>query len=310
MSSVIRGSLALTACALVSACGDGGGSSVNSTPAPTPTPTPAAFTSFANVSAGVPATVTGITREGSLVVTSAGAIPSGNVSQPVEATGSVTFTVNSARQITALTVTGAQSSVSFDTSSNAASILVSGVAVATALSNATGSNQAIYMDPYAVGFNYQTFGVWGSGLVPGSTGKFGAISVGVKTATSAVPTTGSATFHGYAGVIYTDTAGTAYRYGANATFNTNFANRTIAFATSGDGATRIADNVAVSVTGSITGNLTYAAGANTFNGTLSGLSMSGAAAGAFYGPSANELGGTFMISGAGGALVGGFGGKQ
>lgn len=304
-SPSLRASACAISCILVSACGGGGSSGgVNSTPAP------AAFTSFANVASGVSTTISGSTREGSLAVTSSGAIPAGTVSQSTEATGSVAFTVNNAKQITALTVNGAQSSVSFDTSSTPAAIYVGGIAIATALSNASGSNQAIYLDPYAVGFNYQSFGVWGSGLVAGATGKYGAISAGVKTSTSAVPTTGSATFRGYAGGIYTDTGGSAYRYGANATFNTNFANRTIAMTTTADGLTRIVDNVPFSVASSITGNFSYSAGSNTFNGTLSASGMAGSAAGAFYGPTASELGGTFMISGSGGALVGGFGAKQ
>ncbi|MBC2652354.1 transferrin-binding protein-like solute binding protein [Novosphingobium aerophilum] len=301
----------ISACAALSACGDGGsGSAVVSTPTPTPTPTTPAFTNFASVAANTPTLVNGTTKEGTLSVNSLGGIPSANVSGGTDGTGSVNFTVNANRQITALTVTGAQSNVSFDQTSSAASVFVGTTAIATALSNSTGSNQAIYIDPYAVGFNYQSFGAWGTGLVAGSTGKYGAISAGATTAAASVPTTGTATFRGYAAAIFTNPNGDAFRYGANAAFSVNFANRSVALSTSGDVVTNINTNVAYNWTTPMSGTMTYAAGSNTFSGTLTTSTLTGIGTGSFYGPAATELGGTFVLRGAAGAMVGGFGGKQ
>jgi hypothetical protein len=298
---------------LLSACGGGGGSggSVNSTP----TPPPAAFSGFATVQTGASTLVGGDTREGSLQIENTGAILQQGVTTPTEGTGSATFTLNSARQITGLTISGAQSSVVFDGSSTAETLFRNGVPVATAVYNASGSNQALYGDPYVLGFNYQTFGVWGTGLVTGQSGKFGAISVGAKTNASAVPTTGSVTYRGYAGGIYTD--GATYRYAADATFDVNFGSRSVAFSTRNQTLTSVLTGV-TSATGMLqmSGVMTYGAGATKFSGNLTAngltslLTLSGTGSGTFYGPTANELGGTFFLRGPTTTLVGGFGGKQ
>ena len=296
---------------VLAACGGSGGS-IGSTPTPTPTPTPTtpAFTSFAAVQVNTPTTVPGSTKEGTLVISSTGAIPSANVSDPTSGTGSVTFSVDAQRLIKTLTVTGSQSSASFDQNSLAASIFVGNVPIATALSNQTGSNQAIYIDPYAVGFNYQSFGAWGTGLVAGSTGRYGAISAGAVTPASSVPATGTAIFRGYSAAIFTNPQGEAYRYGADALFNVSFAGRSISLSTSNDIVTNINTNTTFRWTTPMSGTMTWNAGANAFSGTLTTGNMTGTANGTFYGPGAVELGGTYVLKGGLGAMVGGFGGKQ
>ena len=60
----------------------------------------------------------------------------------------------------------------------------------------------------------------------------------------------------------------------------------------------------------LTGTLTYSAGSNQFTGAVanSGSTLSGTATGRFYGPAAQEIGGTFGLTGAGlSAYGGGFG---
>ena len=298
---------------LLSACGGGGGSGggVSSTP----TPPPVSFSSFAAVQAGTSISIAGDTREGSLRIDNTGAILQSDVATPTEGIGSATFTLNSARQLSGLTLTGAQSSVVFDSSSNSETLLRNGIPVATFIYNASGSNQALLGDPYALGFNYQTFGVWGTGLVTGQSGKFGAMSVGSKTSASAVPTTGSVTYRGYAGGIYTE--GAVSRYAADATFNVNFGNRTVAFSTSNQTLTSVLTGI-TSATNmlQISGVMSYGLGSNKFSGNLTAngrtslLPLSGTGSGTFYGPTANELGGTFFLRGPTTTLVGGFGGKQ
>lgn len=294
----------------LAACGGGGGSGggVGSTP----TPPPAQFTSFTNVPANTSTTVSGTTREGTVAVSATGTLPLSGVSNPTEGTGNVTFTVNSQRQATALSIAGASSSASFNSSSIYASLLDrNDRPVGVIVSNSSGSDQAIYADPYVLGFDYQSFGVWGSGLVPSSTGRYGAISVGAETSAATVPTTGNVTFNGFAGGIYVDVNGASYRYGANATFGVNFGTRVIDMTTSGDVLVNIERNTRSFPTSPITARLTYAAGSNSFSGTFqAGTFMSGTGSGKFYGPNARELGGTFFISGSGGKMVGGFGAKQ
>jgi hypothetical protein len=186
-----------------------------------------------------------------------------------------------------------------------------GRVVAAGLSNSSGSDQAIYADPYALGFDYQSFGVWGTGLVSGSTGRYGAISAGAQTSAASVPTSGSANFNGAAGGIYVDTAGTAYRYGAYATFAVNFGTRTVGMTTNSDRIVNINTNAVFNITTPITATMTYTAGSNRFSGNFqAGTFMTGSGSGQFYGPVANELGGTFFISGSSGKIIGGFGGKR
>ena len=311
MKHLAKVGLSVAICSLLSACGGGStGGGVNSTPTP---PAPVQFSNFSAIQTGASTAVSGITREGSVTVSSTGAILESGVTTPTVGTGSATFTLNSARQITGLGIAGAQSNVTFNASnSTSSSLLLNNQAVATSVYNSTGTDQALYGDPYVLGFNYQTFGVWGTGLVAGGTGKFGAMSVGAPTSASAVPTTGSVTYHGYAGGVYT--AGAIWRYAANATFNANFANRTVDFSTSNQTITSVDTNVTVPTTGlQISGTMNYASGSSSFSGNLSATgtyTLTGTGSGTFYGPTANEIGGTFFLRSTLGTLVGGFGGKQ
>ena len=57
--------------------------------------------------------------------------------------------------------------------------------------------------------------------------------------------------------------------------------------------------------------MTYAAGTNTFTGNVTATGLSGTSTGRFYGPSAQELGGVFSLSGAGMEhYAGGYGAKR
>jgi hypothetical protein len=297
------------------ACGGGGsGGSVNSTPPPVSSPVQ--FNTFAAVQANTPTSASGITREGTVSIENTGAILQSGVSTPTEGTGSVTFTLNGSRQATALQISGSQSTVNFNSSNaNSAALMVNGVPVAALLSNASGSEQAIFADPYVLGFNHQTFGVWGTGLVRGATGRVGAISVGNRTSPQAVPTTGSVTYQGVAGGIYTD--GAQYRYAANALFVVDFTNRSINFSTRDQTITDILTNNVIPISYlTIQGVMTYGQNSNVFSGSLTANGqtplrpLSGSGSGVFYGPNANEIGGTFFLRGSTTTLFGGFGGRQ
>lgn len=313
MKSVGKFAVSVAVCSLLTACGGGGsGGGVNSTP----TPPPAGFTSFSNVQASSNTQVDGITREGTAAVSAGGNISPGTVSTPTEGTGTVTFGLDGSRQLKSFSVSGAQSSVSFNSSNSAFSTLtLNGQPVAASAESADGSNVALMADPFALGFNYQSFGVWGTGLVVGSTGKYGAISVGAKTSGSSVPSSGNATFRGYVGGIYT--SGTPVKYSANAVFDVSFANRTVGMVTSNETFTSLGTGTSF-VAGylRITGTMSYTSGSASFSGNLSATGVtannpfSGTGSGAFYGPSANELGGTLFLSSSAGKMVGAFGAKQ
>lgn len=192
--------------------------------------------------------------------------------------------------------------------------------VATGMIKADGSAVAIAAEPQALGWNYQTYGIWVSG---DTAGYAGAVSVGSPTAVTGIPSTGTGNFSGNASGFYLNSAGTdIYFTTANMTATTNFATRSIAFSTSGTTiSTNLTSFVAPSTYGignlNMTGTLTYAAGSNSISGavTASGASansLTGTANGKFFGPSANEIGGTYGLYNAGTSerLIGGFGGKR
>lgn len=192
--------------------------------------------------------------------------------------------------------------------------------IATGMIKADETAVAIAAEPQALGWNYQTYGIWVSG---DTAGYAGAVSVGSPTAVTGIPSTGTGNFFGNASGFYLDSTGRdIYFTTANMTATTDFSNRTIAFSTSGTAISPDLNSfVAPSTYGignlNMTGTLSYAAGANVISGAVtatgaSSNSLSGTANGKFFGPSANEIGGTYGLSNPGTSekLVGGFGGKR
>lgn len=262
-------------------------------------------------------TAGGITQEGTVGVNANGSLS--NVSGATNGTGTVGFIVDQSHYITSLNINGSLSSFTLDASnsSGGVNLYLNGVAVAVAGQNLSGSVQAIYANPLNLGFNYQTFGVWGTGLVPGQTANYGAISGGAVTLAASVPNSGTATFVGVAGGIFSD-AGNPARYASSATFNVDFSNQTIGMQTTGSTLTYLSDpnNVRLVSYLNMSGNFNYSSNTHFFTGSITATGsngstlISGNARGQFYGPSANELGGTFVLSGGSSSLVGGFGAKH
>jgi len=192
--------------------------------------------------------------------------------------------------------------------------------IATGFIRADGTAVAIAAEPQALGWNYQTYGIWVTG---DTAGYAGATSVGSPTAITGIPSTGTGTFTGNASGFYLDRTGTdLYFTTANMTAVANFSTRSVAFSTSGTAISPdLSGFVAPSTYGignlNMTGTLSYAAGTNLISGAVtatgaSSNSLSGTANGKFFGPSANEIGGTYGLSNAGTSerLIGGFGGKR
>jgi hypothetical protein len=93
----------------------------------------------------------------------------------------------------------------------------------------------------------------------------------------------------------------------------------VAFSTSGSTAAATATGAALANPSilNIQGTLNYAGGSNDFSGPVSSLTvtgvaptLAGSARGQFYGPAANEIGGTFALKGVGAeGYLGAFGAK-
>jgi hypothetical protein len=194
--------------------------------------------------------------------------------------------------------------------------------IATGMIKADSSAVAIAAEPQPLGWNYQTYGIWVTG---NTSGYAGATSVGSPTVAGSIPTTGSATFSGNASGFYLNSAGnTIYFTTANMQAVTNFATRSISFSTnttriSPDLVTTFATPSAYGISGNLnmSGTLSYASGSNAITGSVtasgaSANSLTGSVTGRFYGPSAQEIGGTYGLYNAGTSerLIGGFGGKR
>jgi transferrin binding protein len=169
-------------------------------------------------------------------------------------------------------------------------------------------------DAFANGWNYQTFGAWATQTGP-NTLVLSAMSAGNVTPGSAVPTTGLVTFGGFASGYFIDPAGTQFRTGANLFAQVDFQKRAIDFRTTGTEIAKLNTSSFTQLdTLNLSGTLSWTAGQNAFGGPVKSggnPNLNGEANGFFYGPNAQEMGGTYTLQGGGvSRMVGGFGAKQ
>jgi len=173
------------------------------------------------------------------------------------------------------------------------------------------SSIGILGNPYYWGYQYQTYGAWGAWGNVGTGGN--AVSIGALTPSSGIPSSGSAVFSGGSNG-YLISGGYSYITSANMTANVNFATQSVSFATTGTTAVGKIGGTVTDASGSnLAGTMTYASGKNLMTGSVTSTSgMSGSIIANFYGPNANEIGGTYGLTNAtaGNSLVGGFGGKR
>ena len=169
------------------------------------------------------------------------------------------------------------------------------------MESADGENYGFAADPSVIGWDYQTFGGWIDGRGTGS-GRTGAMSVGNATAGSSIPTSGSATFTGFASGTYADSNGEGFVTLANSSVSANFVSRTAILTTSNTQKVSLASGTSSSASNlNLTGTLTYSSATNSLATTSTGLTtqggMSGSANARFYGPNAEEIGGVFAVRG-------------
>jgi hypothetical protein len=287
----------------LTACSSGGGGGVTTT----------AFTSWGAVTAGSTIVATGDSQQGTYTWNSGTGKITGVSIAPQQSGATFTETFDSS---------GVVKSVRFQTASGTNITFTQGVDTfgylninsyfwAIVSPNLLNQNYAIMADPGQIGWNYQSFGVWTTGAGSGS-GTFGAASVGSATPAGSIPTSGSATYNGYAGGRHVASDGTYYYTLASMTTSANFATRQLSFATPYTEQTGDFVTSATNSSLNMTGTLSYAPGSNQFSGSIStDGGMTGTATGRFYGPSAQEIGGTFSATGAGLQSYGGaFGGKR
>lgn len=183
-------------------------------------------------------------------------------------------------------------------------VSISGVGDATQM--------GVIANPYAQGWNYQSFGVWNT-HGPG-TREIASFSFGAPTPASAVPSSGAASFAGRLGAIYVSPGGQASIATADVRVNADFSNRSLGFASSGTTLTQDLKSSIAAPQLNLGGTLTYSPATNTFSGTLTnaGGTMSGSSTGRYYGPAAQELGGVLTVKSPNTAetLTGAYGAKR
>lgn len=173
------------------------------------------------------------------------------------------------------------------------------------------SSRAIMSNPRSLAWDYQSFGVWETGLDAGN-GFYGAMSLGAPTAGTAIPGSGTADFSGKVVGSYVNNLGKGHTVLANLNVGVAWSTQSLSLSTSG---TRMSeDGVAFSPNPSLdmsNQTLSYAPGTNGFSGTLTTGGLTGNSSGKFYGPNAQELGGVFFLRGSGlETYSGAYGAKQ
>ena len=307
MPRMLKMLLISPALSLLSACGGGGGGGGGGI-----SYTPVAFTSFSAAPKPGAVTITGNTLEGSFA--SNGSFNVTSTSGPTSGSATVQATYDGAGNQTAVSITGSRSSVNFSQSDGSTAGNLSSIGYRGTLVAVSGNQQniAYSADQNYLGYNYQTYGIWETGLGTGS-GYFGATSVGAATAGGSVPSSGTATFTGGAGGAYVDSSGVPYVAAGDATVSANFGTRSVSI--SSTNTNKLNQNTAAFSTASnlnLSGTMSYSAGVNSMSGTVSTSDgMTGSINGRFYGPTATEVGGTFYTTGAGvKTFIGAFGAKR
>lgn len=301
MKRLLMAQLSALALGALTACGGGNGTSA----------TLASFSSWSAVSRNSSITVEGISQAGTYEY-DIGTDRLTSVSLGDSSTGaSYTATYDANGQATATTLSPAgQTPISFNSNTDTLGPLIINQSIDAAVS-ADGTKYGLAANPFDFGWSYQSFGTWATGAGTGS-GTYGSISVGAATPGASIPTTGTATYGGYSAGRYVNGSGEYWFISSSMTAAANFGSRNIAFTTTG---TQVTSNLTASSTNSnldMTGMLSYTAATNQITGNVTTTGgLSGTVNGRFYGPAAQEIGGTFAVTSGGlEGYAGAFGGKR
>jgi hypothetical protein len=285
------------------ACGGGGGGGSSSTLAP--------FVRWSSVAAGSTYAISGDSMQGTYTWNSGTDRVTAVTTAAQQSGATFTETFNSSGIVQSVRIqTASGTDISFARGTDTFGVLLINNDI-NAVISADQTKYALAPEPTAMGWEYQSFGIWVTGAGTGS-GTYGAASVGAATAGGSVPTTGTANYTGYTGGRAVANDGQYFFTSSSMSAATNFATRSISFATTNTYTTPDLLTQSAASSLNMTGTLTYSAGSNQFTGNVSTTGgMTGTATGRFYGPTAQEIGGTFGVSGAGVLNYGGaFGGKR
>ena len=274
------------------------------------------FTSFDNLKPNQNVRAAGVSQGATLTRTvSTGEVTAASVGTADTANTYLTLGYNNSTNLDSARVQTATSDISWSTS---VGDTITDKGVTYELKSADGNTTMVLGDAKDswVNWNYQTFGVWQKTTITGPTATMdiGAISAGSLSPVSGIPTSGTGIYVGQAAGVYVDASGNLYSTTANLSATATFASRSISFNTTGTTTTASSGTTASASNLNLSGTLSYGASSNQFSGNLSssGATMSGTAVGNFYGPNAEEIGGTYQLKASSGVetMIGGFGAKR
>lgn len=222
-------------------------------------------------------------------------------SQSQPADSNVTLTT-SGGNIVALTGAAAGSNVIVD--SRTGDIVQQGT-VTTVFNSPDRDKGVLFVDPSRTRFEYQTFGTWIVGRNQ-TAGTATAGSYGSVTPTADMPSGRTATYSGASSGVARLSDGLQYQTSSVVNVTTDFSSATISSTSTNAGSlvVGVPDRAAPELDFSGSGAISNSG----FTATVAGTGTRGEAYGVFYGPNADEVGGTFQTSGAGGVShIGAFG---
>lgn len=279
--------------AVLAGCSSGGGGGGGNEPA-TPEPN---FVSFSETEDNDTVVLSGTTKTASFMTDpDSGDVEIGAIRSTQDATATVEYRND---LLSRLAIAGSGADFTIDEDAGGSFYDAGGIAVVG--ESADGDTTIVVVNPDAAGFNYQTYGVWSSGDASGTAG---VGSFGARTGDGNMPAGITAIYSGHsAGLV--DVDGATYATDSFIAVGTDFNDVTVesyntelydiatgAYLGAGPELNFTAD-------GRITGD--------GFTALINEVAGTGSASGQFYGPNAEEVGGTFEASGAGGVYVGAFG---
>ncbi|MBL8643166.1 MAG: transferrin-binding protein-like solute binding protein [Rhodospirillaceae bacterium] len=261
-------------------------------------------------------TFTPVAHQGLEIISISGTTPT------VEANPALTFQ----RTTTGLNMTLSQGTVQYDTRTGSGDITGTNT-YRSCITSCAGSGlglvpiTTIFTSGAASTLTYSTYGAWTRIESVITLRGVGVFATGTPTVLSNLPTMGGGNFSGNAtGFVITGNTATNVSFSGTATFNTDFAARTI----SGSVTNITTTNIATPATTGTLSTMVFGSGTysgNTFTGMAATLASSGTDAvdltgatgqfsGIFYGPNAIEAAGSFAMTKTGVNVIGAFGVKR
>lgn len=211
-----------------------------------------------------------------------------------EARLDITYNSGVATQVNLI---GSQSSIVFNNNDGSSRARVS--ASPNTMRYTNGSSSMLIIDSIAAGYSYISYGAWAGRTLfdppSPSSGSKNSFRVGSLASPNSLPTNGSATYVGTSTGYFSIDDNRVQAVTADIVLVVDYGTRSITYQA------RNSQEASAIAALDISGSLGFNSGSSDFFGTLTGTEaffglLTGSATGSFYGPSGQELSGTFVLS--------------